>query len=70
MTVKAIIILISSYCVFIPAKSAEAYIDLGTGSYVAQALIAAIVAWFFFLKSHWNKFKTWFNGLFRKFKDE
>ena len=69
MTFKAILIIAACY-VLIPGKRVEAYIDLGTGSYVAQALIAAIVAGFFFLKGHWIKVKTWIKGQFRNRKHE
>lgn len=42
---------------FVPA-SASAYIDLGTGSFVAQALIAGFVASLFYVRSAWHRIKS------------
>jgi hypothetical protein len=39
------------------ASDAAAYIDLGTGSYVLQALIGGLMVGLFVLKSYWNKLK-------------
>ncbi len=69
MQIKAILI-IAAWYFLISTKKAEAYIDLGTGSYVAQVFIAAIVAAFFFLKGHYIKGKTWIKSLFRNKKNE
>jgi len=52
------------------ADKAHAYLDLGTGSYIAQALIAAVVTTLFFLRSHWRKLKKWAMGFFKKNGDE
>jgi hypothetical protein len=39
---------------------AYAYIDPGTGSYVMQVLLAAVLGASFVVKSYWNKIKTFF----------
>ena len=52
------------------ANRADAYLDLGTGSYIAQALIAAVVTVLFFLKSYWRKLKSCVNGVSKKDNDE
>lgn len=48
------------------ADKAHAYLDLGTGSYIAQAVIAVIVTILFFLRSYWLKYKKWAMGFFKK----
>ena len=48
------------------ADRAHAYLDLGTGSYIAQALIAAVVTTLFFIRNHWRKLKKWAMGFFKK----
>lgn len=45
---------------------AYAYIDPGTGSFVLQAVIAALVSIFFTIKAFWGKIK----GLFIKKEEE
>ena len=41
--------------------SAHAYLDPGTGSLIAQALIGAIAGSFMFCKLYWSKIKTFFS---------
>ena len=53
--------------VVIPAD-AHAYIDPGTGSVIIQAVIGAVVAVGFFLKTNWIRVKTFFKKLFGKNK--
>ena len=38
------------------------YIDPGSGSYLAQAIIAAVLGAVFFFKNSWLKIKTFFTG--------
>jgi hypothetical protein len=52
------------------ADQAYAYIDLGTGSYIAQALIVAIVGGLFLLKNYFLKVKKWTGRLFNKKSNE
>ena len=53
--------------VVIPAD-AHANIDPGTGSVIIQAVIGAVVAVGFFLKTNWIRVKTFFKKLFGKNK--
>jgi len=52
------------------ADKAYAYIDLGTGSYIAQAIIAAIVVSLFFLKSFWLRTMRFVVAFFKRHFDE
>lgn len=54
---------------FIPAGEAHAYIDLGTGSYIAQAIIAGLVSSIFIFKNFWRKVKRKVLGVFKKSQD-
>jgi len=38
------------------------YIDPGTGSYLVQMLIAAVVGGIFILKGYWYRLKSFFTG--------
>ncbi|GAB4284838.1 MAG: hypothetical protein Kow0029_31540 [Candidatus Rifleibacteriota bacterium] len=42
--------------------AAHAYIDPGTGSFVFQLLISALVGGIFILKTYWQKLKNWIYG--------
>jgi O-antigen/teichoic acid export membrane protein len=53
----------------IPAN-AHAYIDPGTGSVVVQAVIGAVVAVGFFLKTNWLRVKNFAKKLFGGGKDD
>jgi O-antigen/teichoic acid export membrane protein len=67
-----------SYVFFITAvililgvvNKAHAYIDLGTGSYIVQAIIAAIVTSLFLLRNYFLKLKKWVGKFFKKNYDE
>ncbi len=48
---------------FSPA-AAYAYIDPGTGSYLLQILIAAVLGGLFAIKIFWGNIKSFFRGLF------
>ena len=45
------------------------YIDPGTGSYVFQVIVAALVAASFAIKIYWQKIKKFVSGLFSKKAD-
>jgi hypothetical protein len=62
MAQKKIVLLISIMTVMLFARSAQAYIDPGTGSYILQMLIAGLVGGVFFLKMFWIKIKSIFLG--------
>lgn len=52
-------------------REAYAYLDPGTGSYIIQLIIAALLGGLFALKIFWNKVKYFFVSLFsKKKKDE
>lgn len=52
-------------------QSAYAYIDLGTGSYIIQMLIAGAVGILFAVKMYWKNLISFLGGLFtRRHKDE
>jgi hypothetical protein len=55
------------FCLF--PKAAYAYIDLGTGSYILQILIATVLGVIVTLKTFWTKIKTFFISLFLKNKN-
>jgi len=54
----------------ITAKPVYAYLDPGTGSYIAQLIIAFILGGAFTLKIYWRKIKNWINDKINKKKDE
>lgn len=49
-------------------RRAHAYLDLGTGSFIFQMLIATSLAVLFFLKSYVRKVIKFFAGLFNRKK--
>ena len=49
-------------------RQAHAYLDLGTGSFIFQMLIATSLAALFFLKSYVRKVVKFFTGLFNRKK--
>ncbi len=49
-----------------PAKSGHAYLDPGSGSFILQLLLAALVGSLFILKSYWKKITDFFRKLFTR----
>lgn len=47
-------------------RTADAYLDPGTGSYIFQIIIAAFVGIAFTFKIYWTKIKTFLGDLFSK----
>ncbi len=47
-------------------QNAFAYIDPGTGSYIIQIIIAALVGGLFAIKMFWIKIKTFITSMFKK----
>jgi len=47
-------------------RTAYAYLDPGTGSYVLQIILAAFVGLAFTIKIYWTKVKSFFINLFSK----
>ena len=48
--------------VFAPLKG-YAYLDLGTGSYMLQILVATLIGGVYAVKIHWQKIKAYFKNL-------
>lgn len=61
--------IIAIYCLILASlvvaypKNAEAYLDLGTGSYFLQIAIATVLGGLFAVKMYWNKIKKYFRSL-------
>ena len=58
-------ITLALFCLTLP-KTAYAYLDPGTGSYVIQMIIAALVGVAFVIKIYWGKTKTFLANLISK----
>ena len=48
---------------------ALAYLDPGTGSYILQAAIGALLGGLFILKTFWRNIKTFITGIIKTKKD-
>jgi len=49
-----------------PLKSGNAYLDPGSGSFLLQILLAALLGGLFVLRSYWGKLKSFITNLFSK----
>ncbi|MGM0600140.1 MAG: hypothetical protein ACQETH_10035 [Candidatus Rifleibacteriota bacterium] len=58
---KTNLIIFSIYFFFV-SPPAQAYIDPGTGSFIFQLLISALVGGIFIIKTYWQKIRSWFSG--------
>lgn len=47
-------------------ETTYAYLDAGTGSYIIQLIIAALLGGLFAIKLFWNKIKNFFRNLLSK----
>ncbi len=47
-------------------KKAYAYIDPGTGSYILQIIMAALLGGLFTVKLYWKKIRIFFKNLFSR----
>jgi hypothetical protein len=65
LTKKIIYIYLGILYLIFP-RTAYAYLDPGTGSYVLQIILAAFVGVAFTIKIYWGKIKTIFVNLFSK----
>ena len=63
---KIQLILLASLLNLIFTYQANAYIDPGTGSYVFQMMIAAILGASYTIKVYWQKIISFFTNLFCK----
>ena len=68
MSNKAIILAFALYF-FFPSIS-YAYLDMGTGSYIIQAILAGFFAGLFFIKIYWFKFSKFISKLFGRAKED
>ena len=69
MSNKAFIILAFALYFFFPANS-YAYLDMGTGSYIIQAILAGFFASLFFIKTYWFKLSKFVSKFFSRSKEE
>jgi hypothetical protein len=62
------LITITSLAVFLtaPAKTSLAYLDPGSGSFILQLLLAALVGGLFILKTYWKRIRDFFRKLFSR----
>jgi hypothetical protein len=63
-TAKALVF--SVFCMFLFPMNAHAYLDPGTGSYVLQLALAALVGTLFAIRLFWNRIKSFFGNLLSK----
>ena len=54
------------FFLFVLPSPAHAYLDPGTGSYIFQLLLAALVGLGFLIKVYWKKIKSFFARLFSR----
>ena len=57
-----------AFCLFLLPNVAHAYLDPGTGSYVLQLALAAIVGTLFALRLFWTRIKAFFKNLLSRQK--
>ncbi len=71
LTKKSIrVILLLSIFIFIGYRNSYSYIDLGSGSYFFQILIATLFGVLFTVKTYWKKIKIFLTNLFSKEKNK
>ena len=58
--------LLAVFFVVFFSRNVYAYLDPGSGSFIFQMLIAAIVGGLFVIKLYFNKIKTFFKKVFSK----
>ena len=61
-------LIIGAFSLMVQMKSAHAYIDLGTGSYLLQMLLATVLASIFMLKVFWHRLTSRIARTIAKFK--
>jgi len=49
-----------------PLQTTQAYLDPGSGSFILQLLLAALVGGLFIVRSYWKKIKEFFRKLFSR----
>ncbi len=56
-----VFIVLTVFFMFMNPVMANAYIDLGTGSFIIQALLAVVLGAAYFIKISWGRIKNFFN---------
>ena len=56
--------------IFLLPFPAFAYLDLGTGSYVVQIAIAAVLGWLFTMRIYWGKVVRFIKSKFTPRQDD
>jgi len=64
----SILISLTSLAVFLaaPAKANHAYLDPGSGSFILQLLLAALVGGLFIIKTYWKRISAFIRKLFSR----
>jgi len=60
----AILLILSIVVQLLLPQAAFAYLDPGTGSYIFQVLVAAVIGGLFTIKIYWRKIKNFFSNHF------
>ena len=68
MSLRALSLVIPIF--FLASTNTYAYLDLGTGSYIIQAILAGFFASLFFLKVYWFKFSKFISKIFGRSKED
>lgn len=58
------LVLMVGIIIFFSGHQVYAYIDLGSGSYFFQILIATLLGFLFLLKMHWRNILSYFKKIF------
>lgn len=61
-------LVVAAGLVFMSAQNADAYLDLGTGSYVLQVILATLFASLFFAKQLWLRITSFLSRMFPRKK--
>jgi hypothetical protein len=54
--------------IFLLSRSAYAYLDMGTGSYIIQLILAGVFTSLYFIKLYWFKLVSFFSKKFKRNK--
>lgn len=63
-------LLINGIFLSTPSKNPPLYLDPGSGSYIFQLIIAALVGGAFVVKMYWSKISGFFRKLFNRGTDD
>jgi hypothetical protein len=68
MSFKALGLAVSIF--FLSSTNSFAYLDMGTGSYIIQAILAGFFASLFFIKTYWFKLSAFISKILGKSKED